>query len=65
MPVPQLIELYGTEEKCEVALEQLHWPEGFICPRCGRKSIAWFMGDAISGSNVDRVDIKRPSPPGQ
>jgi hypothetical protein len=35
MSVPQFMELYGTEEKCEAALEQARWPEGFICPRCG------------------------------
>ena len=37
MSLPQFIELYGTEEKCEAALEQVRWPEGFICPRCGDK----------------------------
>jgi transposase-like protein len=37
MSVPQFMELYGTEEKCEAALEQARWPEGFICPRCGAK----------------------------
>jgi hypothetical protein len=25
------------EEKCEAALEQAPWPEGFIYPRCGTK----------------------------
>ena len=30
-----------------------------------RKSMAWFMDDAISGINVESVDIKRPSPPEQ
>ena len=37
MTLPQFVELYGTEEKCEVALEQARWPEEFICPRCGEK----------------------------
>ncbi|MFT5340196.1 MAG: transposase-like protein [Cyanobium sp.] len=37
MSLPQFMELYGTEEKCEAALEQARWPEGFICPRCGEK----------------------------
>ena len=25
---------YGTEEKCEAALAQTRWPQGFVCPRC-------------------------------
>ena len=37
MSLPQFMELYGTEEKCETALEQARWPEGFICPRCEEK----------------------------
>ncbi|MEA5474788.1 transposase, partial [Synechococcus sp. CCY9201] len=37
MSVPQFIDLYGTEEKCEAALEAARWPEGFRCPRCGQK----------------------------
>jgi len=26
---------FSTEEACQAALEQAHWPEGFVCPRCG------------------------------
>jgi hypothetical protein len=37
MSLPQFMDLYGTEEKCEAALEQTRWPEGFICTRCGEK----------------------------
>ena len=37
MSLPQFMELYGTEEKCEAALEQARWPVGFLCPRCGEK----------------------------
>lgn len=32
--MPHFIELYGTEEKCEAALELMRWPDGFRCPRC-------------------------------
>ncbi len=28
---------YGTEDPCEQALEPWRWPQGFICPRCGRQ----------------------------
>ena len=26
---------YGTEERCRAVVEQLRWPEGFVCPLCG------------------------------
>ena len=66
MSLPQLMELYGTEEKCEAALEQARWPEGFICPRCGEKEHGlWSMAVASSGINVDTVAIKRLLPPAQ
>ncbi len=26
---------YGTEEQCRTAVEELRWPEGFVCPVCG------------------------------
>ena len=35
MSLSQFLELYGTEEQCEAALEQTRWPDGFRCPRCG------------------------------
>ena len=28
------IELYGTEEKCQAAIAEARWPNGFTCPRC-------------------------------
>ena len=34
----QLFETYGTEEKCEQALLNLKWPNGFKCPCCGATS---------------------------
>lgn len=37
MSLPQFMELYGTEEKCQAALELARWPEGFIRSRCGGK----------------------------
>ena len=37
MSLLQVMELYGSEEKCEAALQQARWPEGFICPRSGEK----------------------------
>ena len=27
---------YGSEEQCHAALVAMRWPDGFVCPRCGR-----------------------------
>lgn len=34
MTLPDVNELYGTDERCRELLERLRWPEGVICPRC-------------------------------
>ena len=36
----QLVEQFGTDEKCRKALEQLRWPNGPECPRCKAKATA-------------------------
>ncbi len=35
-----LIELYGNEDNCRKALEDLKWPEGIKCPRCGSDKVS-------------------------
>ena len=42
--LPRFIELYGTEENCEAALEQARWPEGLRCPRCECKEYGLIHG---------------------
>jgi transposase-like protein len=37
MSLSQFLELYGTEEQCNAALEKARWPNGFHCPRCGEQ----------------------------
>ena len=34
LSVQRFIELYGTEGKCEAALEKARWPDVYQCPRC-------------------------------
>jgi len=34
LSMPEFLELYGTEDKCQRALEAARWPNGFACPRC-------------------------------
>ena len=65
MSLPQFMELYGREEKCEAPLSRFVGQRGLSVLDAGRKSMACFMDDAMSGINVDSVDIKRPSPPEQ
>src|SRR5229473_2634939 len=35
-----LIERFGTDEKCRAYLTELKWPKGVECPRCKSKSIS-------------------------
>lgn len=34
MTLPDVNELYGTDERCREALKRLRWPNGVECPRC-------------------------------
>jgi transposase-like protein len=34
MTLPDVNELYGTDERCRQLLERLRWPNGIECPRC-------------------------------
>lgn len=40
--LPQFYEFFGTEEQCERHVEQLKWPQGFICPKCGGTQYSQF-----------------------
>ena len=35
LSLPAFLERFGTETRCETALESARWPEGFRCPHCG------------------------------
>ena len=35
-----LIEQFGTDEKCREYLEAIRWPEGIECPRCEAHSVS-------------------------
>ncbi len=41
MNLPDLIEQFRSEDKCREYLEDLRWPHGVRCPRCGFDSISW------------------------
>jgi transposase-like protein len=38
--LPELIERFGSEEKCRACLETLRWPDGVRCVRCGADTIS-------------------------
>jgi transposase-like protein len=38
MNLPDLIEQFRSEDKCRAYLEDLRWPDGVRCPRCGNDS---------------------------
>jgi len=35
LSMPEFLDRYGTEERCEQALVAARWPSGFVCPACG------------------------------
>lgn len=40
MNLPELIERFGSEDKCHEYLEELRWPDGVRCPRCQSDKIS-------------------------
>jgi transposase-like protein len=40
MNLPELIEQFRSEDKCREYLEDLRWPDGVRCPRCGFDSVS-------------------------
>lgn len=40
MNLPKLIEDFGSEDRCRAYLEELRWPDGVVCPRCGDTTIS-------------------------
>jgi transposase-like protein len=40
MNLPDLIEQFHSEDKCREYLEDLRWPDGVRCPRCGNDSLS-------------------------
>ncbi len=45
MSLSEFIERYGTEARCEKALEKARWPKGFVCPECGEHAHSRFLAD--------------------
>jgi transposase-like protein len=40
MNLVKLVERFRGEDECRAYLEELRWPDGILCPRCGGKTIS-------------------------
>jgi transposase-like protein len=40
MDLVKLFDEFGSEDKCHALLEELRWPNGIECPRCGSQKIS-------------------------
>ena len=40
MNLVELVDRFHSEDRCRKYLEELRWPDGVECPRCGEKSIS-------------------------
>jgi ribosomal protein L37AE/L43A len=43
LSMPEFLERYGTEAKCQAALQAVRWPDGFACPECGAPARTRFV----------------------
>lgn len=41
----EFIKRFDTEQACLAYVEQIRWPDGFVCPFCGVVAEPWKMGD--------------------
>jgi len=52
-----LIERYHNEDKCRAYLEELRWPNGVACPRCGSMSISRIQKPRVFDCNSCRYQF--------
>jgi len=45
MTLPDVTELFSTDDKCRDLLERLRWPEGPECPRCKTREVVRLVTD--------------------
>ncbi len=43
----EFIKRFDSEEACLRYVEQIRWPDGFVCPHCGVIGSYWRMGDKL------------------
>jgi len=52
-----LIERYGNEDNCRDCLQELRWPDGVACPRCGSMSISRYQDKYVFDCNSCRYQF--------
>ena len=57
MDLVTLIEHFRGEDRCRKTLEELRWPDGVECPRCGSSSIARLKTNSIFDCNSCRYQF--------
>ena len=40
MTLPEVNQMFSTDEQCRELLERLRWPEGVMCPRCKERRVS-------------------------
>ncbi|MFC1984990.1 IS1595 family transposase [Chloroflexota bacterium] len=53
----KLIERYGNEDKCRAYLEELRFPNGVACPRCGSMSVSRIQKPRVFECNSCRYQF--------
>ncbi len=43
MALLEMLQKYGTDEKCREILTKLRWPEGVTCPRCKERKVCYLQ----------------------
>ena len=47
LSMPEFFERYGSEARCQAALQAARWPNGFVCPKCGGAARSRFVRGAL------------------
>src|SRR5438094_9741921 len=56
MNLVKLIERYGDDDRCRTFLEQLRWPDGVRCPRCGFAKVSHVRAKNREGKERNQYD---------
>ena len=43
LSMQEFFEPYGSEARCQAALQAARWPAGFVCPKCGGSARTSFV----------------------
>ena len=55
LSMAECIDRYGSDDKCEAALIESHWPYGFACPACGCGHSSSFRREGANAQSLARA----------